>query len=464
MRAYYATQLSQNISRMPNGFLVCKNVPIARTGTQDYQGSELGIAERPDDMFPVQREESDVFDPAAIASFEGVPLVDEHPANDVTVDNAAYLMRGFIKDVRRGEGKDADKMMADIIATDPIVIAEIENGKREISCGYKCDYETDADGRISQRNIRGNHVALVYKGRAGQDVAIKDSEPKPAADHEPPAQPESERRAMFMKTQSKDKQNGGGFLAKLFGVVTADADPAVVAEIAEHLLTTPGEGGPAVDEGATKPEAAPAATPKADAATAPAPAPSGDTPPAWAQALIADVAALKASMTKPEVDPLDALEKEIAAVGEEKVTKPVEQMDSGEATLDTGDTADTADGGEATDTGEAAGETPAAADAPAAPAPAPSVAADAKYAIATAKKAVAGIKDAAVRRSVSDSMAGMIRQMYGVKPSTPTNSYANILAAKQNKAKQTADAYPAFDSMETRQAAYDSRNPHIKRR
>jgi hypothetical protein len=435
---------------MPNGFLVCKNVPIARTGTQEYQGLELGITDRPDELFPVYREESEVFDPAALASFEGVPLVDEHPKDDVTVDNAAYLMRGFVKDVRRGDSDDADKMIADIIITDPLVIAEIENGKREISCGYKCDYDEDSDGRIRQRNIRGNHVALVYRGRAGQDVAIKDSDPANAPS-ETNKMSKIERRAMFMNTKPKDKSNGGGLLSKFFGILTSDADPAVVAELAECMMSSPGSEAPAGDETA----AAPAAS-----ATAPADAPmaatGGEEPPAWAKSLIAEFAEIKSALFKPDLDPLDALEKELAVNAEEKVTKPVEQMKTdgadSDASLDMGDASDTAD---ATDEGDAL-------DAADAQDKAPTIAA--KDAIAVAKKAIAGIKDPTTRRTVSDGMAGMIRQMYGVKPSTPQGSYASILKAKQEKAQdRAADAYPMFDSMDSRQAAYDARNPHIKK-
>ncbi len=423
MRAYFATKLSPNISQMPNGFLVCKNVPIARTGTQEYRGEELGIKDRPDELFTVYRDEQDVFDKAALASFEGNPLVDEHPPDDVTVNNAGYLMRGFVKDVRRGEGEDADKVMADIIVTDPTVISEIESGKREISCGYKCDY-VEADERIYQRNIRGNHIALVSKGRAGRDVAIRDSEPQI-----------TERRTMFMKTK---ENSGGGILAKLLGITVADADPAVVAEVAEHLLQAPGEEASPVGEAAVV-AAAPTDAP-----------PASDEPPAWAASLIAEVASLGKTVRglveakASSEDPLDALEEELA-VGEEEVTVPVEEIEEGaDAALDVGDgAADEADVA-ADEADTALDETPAS---------------DAKDAIATAKKAVASIPDAATRKVVSDSMAGLIRQMHGVKTTTAKDSYAKILQAKQSKAK---DAAPAFDDMEARQAAYDKRNPHFK--
>jgi hypothetical protein len=415
---------------MPNGFLVCKNVPIARTGTQDYQGSELGIAEHPDDMFPVRREESEVFSPAALASFEGVSFVDTHPTNDVTVDNASYLSRGFVKDVRRGDGEDNDKVIADIIVTDPNLIAEIEGGKREISCGYKCDYVTDESGNIYQRNIRGNHVALVGKGRAGKGVAIKDAEP-------PAETPKTERRTMFM---SKETPNNGkaadgkgkGILSKFFSMLTADADPEVVAEIAEQLIETVEEPAPVDEE--------PAADSTEVAAVEEKQADEGGEIPPWAAEIINRLGKVEACLASktPDNDPLDGLEKEIGE-GEKSVTKPVEEMDEGEEpALDNEAIAD--EDKEPSDTGTT----------------------DAKDAIANAKKQLLKIKDASTRRTVSDAMAGLIRQAYGIKPSTPKGGYGEILAGKQSTAQAINDASPRFDNMESRQAAYDKRNPHFK--
>ena len=41
---YYGTRLSDNLSfREPDGYLLCLNVPVARTGTQEYLPEELGI-------------------------------------------------------------------------------------------------------------------------------------------------------------------------------------------------------------------------------------------------------------------------------------------------------------------------------------------------------------------------------------------------------------------------------------
>ena len=60
---YYGTRLSENISRRePEGYLLCLNVPVARTGTQDYLPEELGLP--PGSSFiPVLRPEAEVFKP-----------------------------------------------------------------------------------------------------------------------------------------------------------------------------------------------------------------------------------------------------------------------------------------------------------------------------------------------------------------------------------------------------------------
>ncbi|GHV35095.1 hypothetical protein FACS1894187_07060 [Synergistales bacterium] len=439
MRAYFATKLSPNISRMPNGFLICKNVPIARTGTQDYQGKEIGNSERPDDMFHVYRDESEVFNPVALASFEGVPLVDEHPSGDVTADNSGNLLRGIVKDVRRGTDSDSDKVIADIIVTDPVIISEIENGKREISCGYKCDFEPDESGRVFQRNIRGNHVALVSKGRAGQDVAIKDVNPEISVKSETQIIP-PERRTKFMKKQTASGDSKS-MLSKFLATTAADSDPDVVAEIAEQLVNAV-EGDSPVDE---FPE-------KKEEASIVAPVEKGkdeEEIPVWAAKLIEKVDRLDAALSvKPhDEDPLGELEKDLELNGEESVTKPVEEMKESsdeEPALDTDEEITDEEESSGGDTSEGVADS------------------NVRDAISQAKKQVAKIKDASVRRAVSDSMAKLIRQSYGIKPSTPKDSYGVIATAKQDNAKAMKDAYPTFDNMEARQATYDKRNPHKK--
>ena len=43
MLAYYGYTISPNQIETGEGFLICKNVPIARTGDQQYLGREIGL-------------------------------------------------------------------------------------------------------------------------------------------------------------------------------------------------------------------------------------------------------------------------------------------------------------------------------------------------------------------------------------------------------------------------------------
>lgn len=439
MRAYYATKLSQNISETPNGFLICKNVPIARTGEQEYLGSELGLQDdRRDKVVIVTREESEVFAPETLASFEGAIFTDEHPSDEITTQNVQYLQRGFVKDVRRGSEADADKILADIIVTDPVTIGEIVNdGKREISCGYKCEY-VEQDGKIYQKKIRGNHVALVNSGRAGKDVAIKDS-----------AVEANRKENFFMKKNKNAKRQN--LLSKFMGIITHDADPDVVGEIVEELVSNNEADEEPVPAPEKKEEAAPATAPEKEEES------KDEDVMTLLKSIIERLDKLEAEAKGTDDDPLAELEKEVeAAAGAETVEKPVEEMDEEEAADESG---------AALDEAENCDEEPADEEAEDEEAPKTSSASDRaaiKSAINDAKKAVASINDPKQKKLVADSMAKLIRRSYGVKATTPKNSYAAINAVKTKKAK-AADSKNTIN-LEARQSAYDARNPHINKK
>lgn len=172
-KAFYGSRFSANMTRTPEGFLICHNVPLARTGVQQYLGSEV---ERPEEeIVDVYRNEAEVFAPATLASFEGKPVTDEHPSRFVEPSNATAYTKGACQNVRRGSGNESDLIIADLVIYDAVLIAEIEAGKREISAGYYCEYKPFKDG-LEQSNIICNHVAVVANGRAGARVAIKDSQ------------------------------------------------------------------------------------------------------------------------------------------------------------------------------------------------------------------------------------------------------------------------------------------------
>lgn len=166
----------------PEGFLICSGVPIARTGEYEYfasEGMSPGIEPDSSGRIISRREAADVFAPAALASFEGKPVTLGHPdVDEVTPDDWRQYAVGHVTNVRRGEGDDADKVIADLVISDAAAIDAINGGLREVSCGYDVTVEQVEPGVERQTHIRGNHVALVQAGRAGSECAIRDTKPE----------------------------------------------------------------------------------------------------------------------------------------------------------------------------------------------------------------------------------------------------------------------------------------------
>lgn len=172
---YYGDKISEHIAKTPEGFLICQDVPISRTGYQSYLASE--IMENPKDghrVIHVYRPASEVFNEKSLASFEGKPVCNEHPQEDITPENFHKFACGHVQNVHMGKGPDANKVLADLYITDPVLIRLIKDGKREISCGYYAEEKRDSAGRLCQTKIRGNHVAVVNSARAGKSVCIRD--------------------------------------------------------------------------------------------------------------------------------------------------------------------------------------------------------------------------------------------------------------------------------------------------
>lgn len=174
-RFYVSEQLSEHIGETPEGFLVCASVPLTRTGTFEYTASEVPVEASLDGMVKIQRDDDEVFAQNTIASFEGKPVTINHPEGMVTPENWSELAHGIVQNVRRGDGEQADLLLGDILITTEKGIELVKSGLREVSCGYDAQYEQIEKGKGKQREIIGNHVALVTKGRAGSRCTIQDS-------------------------------------------------------------------------------------------------------------------------------------------------------------------------------------------------------------------------------------------------------------------------------------------------
>lgn len=183
---YFADALTLDAPRPLPGGYVAVRAKAARTGVYDYLASEPSIADalptghsfKPTDVVKVLRDENTVFDQRSVHSFIGKPITDNHPSVAVTADNHRELSRGTIMGAKWEEG---GYLAFDLLLTDAEAIAKVNGGKRELSNGYSAELEfgdfTAPDGtkcHARQKSIVGNHVALVDRGRAGSECAIKD--------------------------------------------------------------------------------------------------------------------------------------------------------------------------------------------------------------------------------------------------------------------------------------------------
>lgn len=175
-RFYIEEQLSEHLGETPEGFLICHDVPIAKIGEQIYKADEVPIQPNKDGLVVIKRREEEVFSPDAISSFEGKPFTIDHPDEMVTPENWKDLAHGFVTNVRRGVKEKLDLLIGDIVITTKKAIELVKNGMREISCGYDANYEQLDTGVGIQKDIIGNHIALVVRGRAGHRCSIGDKE------------------------------------------------------------------------------------------------------------------------------------------------------------------------------------------------------------------------------------------------------------------------------------------------
>lgn len=177
--------LTMTSARRPdaNGFIEIENNPISRAGVFQYLGRRIPGAPDPDRIYNVYRPPEELGDPETIESFRLLPFTNDHPSDMLGSESA---------DLPNVDGKPAEGVIGERVYfkdgflygnlklyTDRIGQA-LKAGKREVSAGFRCLYEYAPgvfDGQAYeyiQRRIRGNHVALVDRGRAGPEVAVLD--------------------------------------------------------------------------------------------------------------------------------------------------------------------------------------------------------------------------------------------------------------------------------------------------
>jgi len=175
----YDEGTTSGVKVLKNGYLRCDGT-LTRVGVFPYMmgdGSMRRELRLPDEVFSTD----------SIDSFDLAPLTNGHPLErgaqvHLGADNTAKFQVGTVSKVSRNDSL----MSARLQITDKHAIEDVQGGKRQLSCGYHCDVEMKSgitkgidgipDGLhfdAIQRNIRGNHVAIVSKGRAGDTASLR---------------------------------------------------------------------------------------------------------------------------------------------------------------------------------------------------------------------------------------------------------------------------------------------------
>jgi hypothetical protein len=262
-RGYYTSRISENLEETPEGYLVARNVPIARTGPQDYKVSDLpqdtardlGVdTSNPGANITIYRPPEEVFHPDTLKSFEGKPITMNHPEDFVDPTNYTKVAMGHVQNVRKGAeplGGDDDgagewPVIADVIITAEPLLSRVKNKQmRELSCGYDFGIKRNEDNPdlIDQCSIVGNHVAVVPHGRAGSSVRIVDAAPEQVLETPAPVvEPTYPPIPINFTTKEKQSVSTKNKLLRLFMgkhlielARATDADPEKIMDAAEAL-------------------------------------------------------------------------------------------------------------------------------------------------------------------------------------------------------------------------------------
>ncbi len=186
--ASYGAQRDSARKYDTNGWFVVKENPVTKAGVFPYLGKQLSGSDSidPDKVYKVFRPREELAAPKFLESMKLLPLIDGHNMLGSSFDD---LLPAEIKGVHgvTGEGvflSDNGIFYAPLKVFSEELKRRIDSGKTELSLGYRCVYDWTPgvfDGEqydAIQRDLDGNHVALVDAGRCGAEVAVLDEQIK----------------------------------------------------------------------------------------------------------------------------------------------------------------------------------------------------------------------------------------------------------------------------------------------
>lgn len=153
-----------------NGFMTAR-AKFTRTGVFDYLNFDGTISHE-------LRHPDDVFDLESLASAQSQVVTNDHPPYMIFADNCKEYSVGFTSEkVDVTENKYIEGNLK--VTCDKAINDVMQGGKNQLSEGYRCDVIEEAgiyEGvqyNKRQKNIRYNHLSIVWEGRAGPSVSIK---------------------------------------------------------------------------------------------------------------------------------------------------------------------------------------------------------------------------------------------------------------------------------------------------
>lgn len=165
-----------------NGHMLVEKTVISKAAVNPYRGDEIPNHEAlgldPNKVYNLLRDPAEL--QTAVPTFRSVQLMVKHIPVDASEPQKEYTIGTVGSDVTM----DGDNVYASLRVWDDEAIRLIESGKlSELSAGYYYDADmTQGEYNGEQydgimRNIHGNHVALVDRGRIGRDAVIADQMP-----------------------------------------------------------------------------------------------------------------------------------------------------------------------------------------------------------------------------------------------------------------------------------------------
>ena len=169
--------------KTPQGFLICKDVTLAKPMVKEYYAGELGIVDgfEATDIINIYTPPDVLFGQSVIDGFTASDVVMMHPkGNQLNSDNYKDHVIGIAKNVRADNGY----LIADLTIKDKWAIESIEyEDVKQISLGYAAELDMTAGTTETGQAYHGqwvgmvaDHVAVVREGRCGDDCKIGDKQ------------------------------------------------------------------------------------------------------------------------------------------------------------------------------------------------------------------------------------------------------------------------------------------------